>query len=85
MGVGLPISMVPLKKYQDGSRWATWIFETSSAESAHSLAAHNGIQYLYLGKAEREWHPTAQPRFDAAPEYFEDVFHNDEATIYRVK
>jgi hypothetical protein len=85
MGVGLPISMVPLKKYQDGSRWATWLFETTSAESAHSLAAHNGIQYLYLGKAEREQHPTAQPRFDAAPEYFEEVFRNSEATIYRVK
>jgi hypothetical protein len=85
MGVGLPISMVPLKKYQKGSRWATWLFETSSAESAHSLAAHNGIQYLYLGRAEREQHPTAQARFDEAPQYFEAVFRNSEATIYRVR
>jgi hypothetical protein len=85
MGVGLPISMVPLQKYQEGSRRAAWIFETSSAESAHSLAARNGIQYLYLGTAEREQHPAAQARFDEAPQYFEEVFHNSEAAIYRVR
>jgi hypothetical protein len=85
MAVGLPISMVPLQKYREGSRRAAWIFETSSAESAHSLAAHNGIEYLYLGRPEREQHPAAQARFDAAPEYFVPVFRNGEATIYRVK
>jgi hypothetical protein len=84
MGVGLPISMVPLLKYQEGSRRAAWLFE-SSAESAHALAARNGIQYLYLGKPERDQHPAAQARFDEAPQYFEEVFHNTEATIYRVK
>lgn len=85
MAVGLPISMVPLHKYQEGSRQAAWIFETSSPESAHSLAARIGIEYLYLGSAERAGHPAAQARFDGAPEYFETVFRNTEATIYRVK
>jgi hypothetical protein len=85
MAVGLPLSMVPLQKYREGSRRAAWIFETSSAESAHSMAVHDGIGYLYLGRAEREQHPAAEARFDAAPQHFEPVFHNTEATIYRVK
>ena len=85
MGVGLPISMVPLRKYEQGSARASWIFETGSAESAHKLARRNGIQYLLLGTPERKRHPSAQARFDAAPEFFEPVFRNHEATIYRVR
>lgn len=85
MAVGLPISMVPLQKYQEGSARATWIFDTVSAESAHWLARHNGIEYLYIGAPERRAHPGAQARFDGAPEFFDVVFRNPEATIYRVR
>lgn len=85
MGVGLPISMVPLLKYEQGSRRASWIFETGSPETAHDLCRRNGIQYLLLGSPERKRHPSAQARFDGAPEYFEPVFRNREATIYRVR
>ena len=77
--------MVPLRKYEQGSARASWIFETGSAESAHKLARRNGIQYLLLGTPERKRHPSAQARFDAAPEFFEPVFRNHEATIYRVR
>jgi uncharacterized membrane protein len=84
LGVGLPISMVPLRKYERGSQQAAWLFETR-AESAHALAARNGIQYLFLGAPERTRHPEAQRRFDASPEFFEPVFRNTEVTIYRVK
>jgi hypothetical protein len=85
LGVGLPISMVPLLKYEQGSRRASWIFETGSPETAHHLSQRNGIQYLLLGSPERKRHPSAQARFDSAPEYFEPVFRNREGTIYRVK
>jgi len=85
LGVGLPISMVPLHKYEEGARRGAWIFETSSAESAHDLARRAGINYLVLGTPERQAHPTAEARFNAAPEFFEPVFHNGEATLYRVR
>jgi hypothetical protein len=85
MGVGLPISMVPLLKYEQGSRRASWIFETGSADTAHDLCRRNGIDYLLLGTPERKRHPAAQARFDAATNLFEPVFHNREATVYRVK
>ncbi|HQZ39465.1 MAG TPA: hypothetical protein PLH72_10540, partial [Vicinamibacterales bacterium] len=85
MGVGLPISMVPLRKYEEGSRRASWIFETGSASTAHSLAARNGIQYLLLGEPERKEHPLAEARFSGAPDLFEPVFHNRAVSIFRVR
>jgi hypothetical protein len=85
MAVGLPISMVPMFKYEQGSRRASWIFETGSPETAHDLCRKNGIEYLLIGSPERKRHPSAQARFDAASEYFEPVFRNREATVYLVK
>jgi hypothetical protein len=85
MAVGLPISMVPMLKYEQGSRRASWIFETGSPETAHDLCRKNGIEYLLIGSPERKRHPSAQARFDAASEYFEPVFRNREATVYLVK
>jgi hypothetical protein len=85
MAVGVPISMVPMLKYEQGSRRASWIFETGSPETAHDLCRKNGIDYLLIGGPERKRHPAAQARFDAAPEYFEPVFRNREATVYLVK
>lgn len=85
MAVGLPISMVPLRKYQEGSSSAAWIFESSTAEGAHALAIDFGVQYLFLGRPERRAHPAAQARLDAAPEFFERVFQNREVAIYRVR
>lgn len=85
MGVGLPISMVPLRKYEEGSRRASWIFETGSASTAHALAARNGIQYLLLGEPERKEHPLAEARFSDAPDLFELVLHNRAVSIFRVR
>lgn len=85
LAVGLPISMVPLHKYRAGARQATWIFEVDSAETAHALAVKYGIDYLYVGTPERRAHPLAQARFDAAPQFFEPVFRNREAVVYRVR
>ena len=56
---------------RDSSRRASWIFETGSASTAHSLAARNGIQYLLLGEPERKEHPLAEARFSGAPDLFE--------------
>jgi hypothetical protein len=85
LAVGLPISMVPLRKYQNGVQQAAWVFDTRSAATAHSLATRFGIQYLYLGPPERRAHPGTQACFDCAPQLFEPVFRNRDVTIYRVK
>jgi hypothetical protein len=84
LGVGLPISMVPLFKYEQGSRRAAWIFDTGSAYSAHDIARRNGIHYLLIGDPERKRHPGVLERFDAAPDALPLVFRNREISIYRV-
>jgi hypothetical protein len=84
LGVGLPISMVPLFKYEQGVRRAAWIFETGSPHSAHDLARRNGIQYLLVGSPERTRHPQVLERFDSAPDLLPLVFRNREISIYRV-
>ncbi len=85
MAAGLPISMVPLHKYETGSHAMWWMFETSSAGAAHEMAARNGIAYLVVGDPERQAHPSVQARFDGAPEYLDPVFRNDAMVIYRVR
>ncbi len=85
MGVGLPISMVPLRKYEEGSRRAAWMFETVDAGTVHEMARKNGIDYLVVGSPERKAHPGVQARFDAGSAYFEPVFQNRAATVYRVR
>lgn len=85
LGVGLPISMVPLQKYQEGSRAASWMFETPDVVSAHAMATRNGIQYLFVGAPERQHHPAVNERFEAATDWFELVFRNGAASIYRVR
>lgn len=85
LAVGLPISMVPLQKYEEGSRRAAWIFDHEDVDAVHALAARNGVEYLFVGGPERRRHPGVQERFDAASGYFQPVFRNDEVTIYRVR
>lgn len=85
LAVGLPISMVPMQKYEEGSRRAAWIFETDDVDSAHALASRNGVEYLFVGEPERRRHPGVQDRFDASSGYFQPVFRNAEVTIYRVR
>lgn len=84
MAVGLPISMVPLRKYELGSRLAASLFD-ADVPSAHEMARRYGVQYLVVGPPERERHPGVQERFDGEPAYFEPVFRNDAMAIYRVK
>jgi hypothetical protein len=84
MAVGLPISMVPRQKYEYGSRLASSLFD-GDVPAAHDLARRYGVQYLVVGRPERERHPGVQERFDEQPAYLEPVFHNEEMAIYRVR
>jgi uncharacterized membrane protein len=76
--------MVPLFKYEQGSRRAAWIFDTGDPRSAHDLARRNGIQYLLVGSPERKRHAGVLERFDSAPALLPLVFRNQEISIYRV-
>ncbi|MGD9903699.1 MAG: hypothetical protein AB7U83_09520 [Vicinamibacterales bacterium] len=84
MGVGLPISMVPLLKYQEGSRVVQWMYDVDDATSTFSTAARVGIDYIVVGDPERRAHPGVEARFARQPDLLPLVFHNDALSIYQV-
>ncbi|MGE0043379.1 MAG: hypothetical protein AB7H88_01280 [Vicinamibacterales bacterium] len=84
MGVGLPISMVPLRKYEEGSRRARWMFESADVADVVRVASRNGIDYLFIGPPERAAHPGVEARFDQVPGLLRLVYRNPSISIYEV-
>jgi hypothetical protein len=85
MGVGLPISMVPLFKYQEGSRVVQWMYDVDDASTTYAMAARVGIDYLVVGEPERRAHPGVEARFAREPGLLPQVFHNRALSIYEVR
>ncbi|MBL8135151.1 MAG: hypothetical protein JNL48_00895 [Acidobacteria bacterium] len=85
MAVGLPLSMVPLRKYQAGAARVQWLYHVESAHAAHELAERFGIDYLVVGPPERAAHPGVEARWNAAADELPVVFHNAALSIYRVR
>jgi hypothetical protein len=85
MVAGLPIAMIPLSKYQFATTNVhQGIFQASTPEQAHAMAAYLEVNYLMVSDAERRHYPGALARMDARPDLFEPVFKNASVTIYRV-
>jgi hypothetical protein len=85
MGAGVPISMVPLLKYQEASRRVTWMYDVADAQSSYELAARVGINYIVVGPPERQAHPGVEERFAKVPAMLPQVFHNSLLSVYQVK
>ena len=84
MSAGLPISMIPLQKYELASARITRIYRSTSVQQAHALASAACINYLVVAPAERANYPAFQPLLDANPEYFPPAFRNGSVGIYAV-
>jgi len=84
MSAGLPISMIPLKKYEVASARIKTLYESTSAEDAHARAAAECIDYLVVGPAERRAYAAFQPVLDSSPEHFTPVFRNASVGVYAV-
>jgi hypothetical protein len=85
MPVGLPISMVPLHKYEEGSKAAQWIYSAPEPLGAYELAARVGVDFIVVGDPERQAHPGVEERYATIPERFLQVFHNPAMSIYAVE
>ena len=85
MSVGVPLSMVPLRKYRNGAARVQWLYHVDSAHTAHDLAERFGIDYLVVGPPERAAHPGVEARWNADAEELPVVFHNAALSIYRVR
>lgn len=85
MGAGVPLSMVPLQKYQEAARRVEWMYQVADPRSAHALAARVGIDYIVVGPPERKRHPGIEARFASAGDVLPQVFHNEALSIYAVQ
>lgn len=83
MSVGLPISMVPLRKYQEGSERVRTIFDEPPL-SAYERAVQSGINYIIVGPPERAAHPDVEQRFDSLGPLMPIAFRNGTISIYEV-
>jgi hypothetical protein len=85
MAGGVPISMVPVAKYEKLSHdIQRRIFLAPTAERAFIGASQYNIRYLYLGRQERHRHPQFEQMLRDAPHLFARVFVNHDVTIFRV-
>jgi hypothetical protein len=84
MTAGLPISMIPVKKYKEASERIRQVFAEADPAKAYSLAAALDLQYLFIGPAERAKYPQLEERLDTVPQWFKQAFRNSSVTIYRV-
>jgi len=85
MAAGLPISMVPLDKYEAVSARVRDVYTSSDARDAYRAAVELRIEYLVVGPPEREAYPSFERTLDQRPELFRRVFKNGSMTIYFIE
>ena len=83
MSVGLPISMIPLAKYQAGSDRMSAMFN-AEARTLYETAVDNHINYLLIGPPERGAHPGLEQRLQSVPALLRLVFQHGAVSIYQV-
>jgi hypothetical protein len=84
MAAGLPISMIPLAKYQDASHAIRAIFDEPPL-MAYERAVRAGINYIIIGPPERSVHEGVEARFDSVPDLLPLMLRNATISIYAVQ
>jgi hypothetical protein len=84
MAAGLPISMIPLAKYEEASTAVRQIFDEPPL-LAYERAVRAGINYIIVGPPERRVHDGVEARFNSVPDLMPLVFKNGTISIYHVK
>jgi hypothetical protein len=84
MAAALPISMIPLTKYEHMSQRVREVYAAPTTAHAHNLAQHLLIDDLLIAPPERAQYATLESQLDADPTLFHRVFHNGTISIYAV-
>ena len=85
MAAARPISLMNIPVYAERSRRAHRIYADRNPAAAAKLAAELGIDYIFVGPAERKGNPAASlEKFDKRPDLFRPVFANPGTRIYAV-
>ena len=84
MAAGLPISLMRIPEYAEGSAQVKTIYQSASAHEAWTIARRLRIVFLYVDGLDRSaYEGTA--KFDAAPQFFTSAFRSGEVGVYQVK
>ena len=84
MAAGIPISMIPLAKYQKASEQIRLIYDEQPL-LAYERAVRAHINYILVGPQERGAHPGVEDRFGGIGDRLPLVFKNGTISIYEVK
>ena len=84
MAAGLPISMIPLAKYQEASNNVRQLYDEPPL-FAYERAARANIDYIIVGPQERAVHPGVEERFDSVKDLLPQAFRNGTISIYEVR
>jgi hypothetical protein len=83
MGAGLPISMIPLFRYQRATARVLEIYGAPTAHTAYLAALATGVDYVVVAPLERQRHPAIEATLDAAPHLWPLAFRNGSVSIYQ--
>jgi hypothetical protein len=84
MAAGIPISMIPVRKYRDASEPIRGMYAAADLKQAYVTACGLGIDYLFVGPAERNAYPHVEEKLGTVPYWFRPAFRNGSVTIYRM-
>ncbi len=85
MAAGLAGSMIPFRPFKMASDDVQMgIFRARSVTDAHAMAVFMGIDYLFVGDAERRAYRGEVLQMAERPDLFPRVFRNDAVEIHRV-
>jgi hypothetical protein len=85
MAAGLPISMVPLQKYEAASAQVRALYQDTDPRAAYQRAAQLGIDYLIVGPPERQAYPAFEDMLASSPVHFRPVFKRSAVALYAVE
>src|SRR4029453_9462143 len=84
MAAGIPISMIPLAKYQQASDQIRLIYDEQPL-LAYERAVRAHVNYILVGPQERAAHPGVEDRFSGLADRLPLVFKNGTISIYEVR
>jgi hypothetical protein len=83
MGAGLPISMIPMFRYQRATARVLEIYKAPTADAAYLAALATGVDYVVVAPLERGRHPAIEATLDTSPQLWPLVFRNGSVSIYQ--
>lgn len=84
MAAGLPISMIPLKPYQELSERVHQMYRMTDAASVRREALALGIDVLVVGPEEHKRHPQFRDVLESNPQAFSALYRGRNVSLYAV-